>query len=172
MKRALVLIGLSWLAILAGMVLMKEFTLRTGQDILLKTVPVDPRDLFRGDYVVLAYEISTLDLTQLPADRSSFAPGDRVYVAVVPHGRYHVAARVDSQPPEGQGVFLKGQVRSVAGRSLRMEYGIESYFVPEGKGRVLEQARGTHLDVKASVDRFGHAVIKGLLLEGKEVAFK
>lgn len=36
--------------------------LREGTEVILQTQPVDPRDLLRGDYVVLRYDIS-----QLPA---------------------------------------------------------------------------------------------------------
>src|SRR4051794_36188355 len=36
--------------------------LREGAEVTLQTEPVDPRDLLRGDYVVLRYDIS-----QLPA---------------------------------------------------------------------------------------------------------
>jgi len=38
----------------------QEFLLRTGTYITLRVVPVDPRDLFRGEYVELRYDISTL----------------------------------------------------------------------------------------------------------------
>ena len=60
MRRALLLVAALWLAILGGMVAINEHTLRTGREIVLKTVPVDPRDLFRGDYVTLRYDISRL----------------------------------------------------------------------------------------------------------------
>ena len=46
--------GWSWLA----MMVRPLMTLTTGETILLRVVPVDPRDLFRGDYVILSYEIS------------------------------------------------------------------------------------------------------------------
>ena len=32
--------------------------LSSGQEVVLQTVPVDPRDLLRGDYVILRYDIS------------------------------------------------------------------------------------------------------------------
>lgn len=36
----------------------RQETLRsTGQEVILATMPVDPRDILRGDYVDLAYEI-------------------------------------------------------------------------------------------------------------------
>lgn len=172
MKRALLAIGILWLAIIGGIVGIKEYTLRTGQEILLKTVPVDPRDLFRGDYVILSYEISSLDLEKLSASGAAFSRGQEVYVLLSTDGRYSVATGIRPSRPSYEELFLKGQVRAVSGNTVQVEYGIESYFVPEGKGRVLERAREKNLDVKASVDKHGHAGIKALFLDGTEVRFR
>jgi len=170
MKRPLILIGVFWLAILGVMVGIPEHRLRTGREILLKTVPVDPRDFFRGDYVVLSYEISTIDLKQLPVDRDTYREGQLVYVVLKAQDPYHVAAGVRSQLPDEGIPFIKGHVRSVSDKVLRLEYGIESYFVPEGQGRVLE-GRNNRPDVRVAVDRAGNAIIKMLLLNGREVTF-
>ena len=51
---------------------------------------------------------------------------------------------------------------------LQVEYGIESFFVPEGRGRTVEQARD--IKVRLAVDSSGNAVIKGLLLDGSPFA--
>ena len=61
-------IGVLWLVIIGGFIFSKQMTLLTGKEVLLKTVPVDPRDLFRGDYVVLRYDISTIDLETVSTD--------------------------------------------------------------------------------------------------------
>ena len=34
--------------------------LQSGTEVVLKTAPIDPRDLLRGDYVILNYEISSV----------------------------------------------------------------------------------------------------------------
>ena len=54
---AFILVVAAQLALLIGMVGFKEFTLQTGTDVVLQTVPVDPRSLLQGDYVILRYEI-------------------------------------------------------------------------------------------------------------------
>lgn len=172
MRRALLGVGIFWFAILGGMVASSEYTLRTGREILLKTVPVDPRDLFRGDYVILAYDINALNVDNLGASGVTFSRGQTVYVLLGTDGRYSVATGVRSSRPSHGEVFLKGQVREMAGRTVRVEYGMESYFVPEGKGRALERARGKALDVRASVDTHGRGLIKALVLDGKEVRFR
>ncbi len=52
------------LIVLASMLVSHAWPLWTGESIYLRVRPVDPRDLFRGDYVVLAYEIDRLALAQ------------------------------------------------------------------------------------------------------------
>ena len=46
--------------VLASMVVDRTLLLRNGREIVLPVIPVDPRDLFRGDYVRLGYEISNV----------------------------------------------------------------------------------------------------------------
>ncbi len=65
---ALVQIGfLSW--IIAG----RAAILRSGKEVLLKVEPVDPRDLLRGDYVALGYDISRIPtrlIANIPAGQT------------------------------------------------------------------------------------------------------
>lgn len=169
-KKLFLLIGIFWFVIIFGFVAVKEFTLKTGKEILLKTIPIDPRDLFRGDYVVLRYEISTLDLNSLPSDYADFKENDKIYVALNIVDGYGVPSKMYKNAPDEE-LFLKGTIKFVSEKTINVEYGIESYFVPEGKGYEIERRRGSNLDVKVSVDRFGNAVIKSLLIEGKELNF-
>ncbi|MBA2400538.1 MAG: GDYXXLXY domain-containing protein, partial [Bradyrhizobium sp.] len=47
--------------LILAMVFQRAAILRDGKEVRLEVVPVDPRDLFRGDYVVLGYRIGTVD---------------------------------------------------------------------------------------------------------------
>lgn len=169
-KKLFILIGLFWLVIIAVFIGTKEFTLRTGEEVLLKTVPVDPRDLFRGDYVILRYEISTLPLSKIPADSADFKIGNTVFAVLKKENGYGVAAGIYKHIPTNEKLFIKGKVKSFGGKELFVEYGIESYFVPEGKGAGI--SAGRDLSVKVSIDKFGNAAIKSLLKAGMEVRFK
>jgi uncharacterized membrane-anchored protein len=160
------LIGLFWLLIFGGFIGAKEYTLQTGKEILLKTRPVDPRDLFRGDYVVLSYDISSIDLATINSDRSIFNPGEEVYVSLDDQGGCARPIKIDSVSPK-DGIFMKGKINTVYGNNLTIEYGIESYFVPEGKGREIESKRG-QLVVRAAADKSGNSAIKSLLPQGSE----
>jgi len=172
-------------AVLVGMIGMKQWTLTTGTPVLLETAPVDPRSLFRGDYVRLNYKISRLELSKLGGDKV-FAAHDTAWVVLEKAERYwHAVAVYRHRPDAAPGqVVIKGEVRWADGRGsafappvqarqprfLVMRYGIESYFVPEGTGRAIER-RGAHtpLDILVAVDRFGNAGIKAVELDGREI---
>jgi uncharacterized membrane-anchored protein len=52
--------------------------------------------------------------------------------------------------------------------TIRVEYGIERYYVPEGAGHALEEARRDgQVSIAASVGANGMAQIKSLLVDGK-----
>jgi len=186
-KKTFYLIIVFWLLIFSGFIAYKEYTLMTGTEVILKTEPVDPRDFFRGDYVTLNYEISTLDLEQIQAAGPYFEYNDRIYLALELEDGYGVPKKVYRIPPEEE-LYIKGTVKEVIydwetdedgittegpySKELRVEYGIESYFVPEGRGIEIESQQWTGregVDVKVVVDRYGNAVIKSLLVEGKEI---
>lgn len=176
-----------WLLIFSGFILYKEYTLRTGTEILLKTEPLDPRDLFRGDYVILNYEISTLDLEEIPAEDPYFEYNDRIYLALTLEDGYGVPKKIYRNSPDDE-LYIKGTVKQLIYdweededgliaeeprvKELQVEYGIESYFVPEGRGIEIERQQWTGeegVDVKVVVDKYGNAVIKSLLIDGQEL---
>ena len=180
--RIAVVIVLQTVALL-GMVGMKQYTLSTGVPVVLKTQPIDPRSLFRGDYVRLNYAISQLALDRLGGDRE-FRRGDSVYVVLQPGDEYWQPVAVYHDRPAvaaGQ-VVMKGRVEFLndfrwlgpnqppeAVKSINVKYGIESYFVPEGEGRTLEHPKpGDTVSIRVVVDRYGNAAIKAVLVNGAE----
>lgn len=178
-----------WLLIFSGFIVNKEYTLRTGTEVLLKTVPVDPTDLFRGEYVTLNYEISTLNVRELQAKEVYFDYNDRIYLSLELKDGYGVPKRIYVNPPENE-LYIAGKVKDVVYdwensevigtgentgiKELRVDYGIESYFVPEGKGMEIERKQWTEeqaVTVKIAIDKRGNALIKSLLIDGKEVEY-
>ena len=168
---------------LVGMIARKQWTLETGTPVLLETQPVDPRSLFRGDYVRLNYVVSDLDLERLSGD-DKFIRYDDVYVVLAQAERYWEAEGVYHRRPElaAHQVALKGRVQylqtshwnpdtktSEPAKKIRVVYGIENYFVPEGEGRELERPpAGSKVEMLIVVDRFGQAGIKAVLVNGEE----
>lgn len=188
-KKVLYLTVVFWLLIFSGFIAYKEYTLRTGTEVMLKTLPVDPRDLFRGDYVTLNYEISTLDMEKFHAENSDFYYDEPVYLTLELENGYGVPKEIYTTSPEDK-LYIKGKVKAVIYdwetdessnlteeatiKELRVDYGIESYFVPEGRGMEIEKAQQTgktKVDAKVIIDKYGNAVIKSLLIDGKEIDF-
>lgn len=149
--------------VIVGMATGRELTLRGDRDVTLQTRPVDPRDLFRGDYVVLDYEVATLEMNQ--AERLFLEPGDTVFVELVRGGDVWVAGRVERQPVDGAERVIRGTVVRAGAETVQIEYGIEQYFVPEGRGHVVERA--ADVDVVVAIDSDGGAVIRHLIVDGE-----
>ena len=57
-RRVLLITAAAQLLILVAMIGLRALPLLTGQTVLVRVEPVDPRDLFRGDYVILSYDFS------------------------------------------------------------------------------------------------------------------
>ncbi len=171
------------IAVLLGMIAMKQWTLDTGTPVVLETAPVDPRSLFSGDYVRLGYAISTLRLDALAGDKE-FKRHDRIYVVLQPSTPYATPIAVYHQMPAARAgeVVIRGEVefagnvfwnpqtrKSENVRTVMVRYGIENYYVPEGTGRALERPAGNaKIAVRVAVDHSGTAGILGILINGEE----
>ena len=142
--------------LLLAFIAVKENTLRSGTSVLLQTAPIDPRSLLQGDFAILDYEIA-----ELPDFAKGTPQGTRFYVDLFGDGDGVWRARnYLYEKPGSNRVFIKGTVNSRG----RLEFGIDTFFVPEGTGHIIERSR----DVKAlvSVDSNGTAVIEDLIVDG------
>jgi len=168
-------------ALLAAMVIDRAEILREGTEVTLQTRPVDPRDLLRGDYVVLGYDISQLQAGSL-LNQPAGTRNPTVFVELAPNsdGIYQaVSVHADALAVASPEVLIRGRVISGAtcGSSghafcdkLQVRYNLENYFVPEGEGRKLEQDRNRRkLTVVAAVLPSGRAAIKRLLVDGEPI---
>ncbi len=164
-----VLVLLGWMARL-------EWALARAATIRVAVLQRDPRDLLRGDYVWLQFPFSEVPLTAL-AGGGRPEVGDHVWVALAPRGDvWELAAtsvrRRDLPVGAGQRV-LRGRVQywvfeppARAGsqpQRVHLEYGIESYYVPEGKGA---PPRGK-LEAELAVTDDGRAFLRRLFVDGR-----
>ena len=172
-------------ALILAMVYQRAGILRDGQEVRLEVVPVDPRDLFRGDYVVLSYRIGMVD--QPKDTTSSFTRGQKVFVTLRPDANNKakaIAVSADKPAVSGTDIVIAGTVYSPSNCSLNeagardcklgtravdVRYGLESYFVPQGEGKKIETTERARLEIVAAVAPSGQAAIKRLLIDGKPV---
>lgn len=143
------------LVFLLGFIAYKEVYLRTGTDVVLQTVPVDPRSLLQGDYAILDYEIASLP------DYLEGARGSQVFVVLEEFEGLWTATDYRAYPPSYGVVHIKGRVD----RPGHLDFGIGTYFVPEGTGQIIEGA--DDVKVVVNVDSDGSAIIKQVLVDGE-----
>jgi uncharacterized membrane-anchored protein len=168
-RKVLLITVAAQLLILVAMIGLRALPLVTGQTVLVRVVPVDPRDLFRGDYVTLSYDFSRVPpegVEGISADERgsrSKLEGRTVYVPLVPDSDgVHMRADKPTVVKPAAGLFLKGQMH----RYGSMEFGIEAYYVQEGTGHRYEQAiRNKQLSAELAVTSSGQAALRGLRLE-------
>jgi len=176
----LALVALVQSGALFKMVYDRDRLLKDGREIVLPVHPLDPRDLFRGDYVTLGYDITLLDKSSLPPDTNLDAlhVNDNVFVTLSPDASrsWKITGISLSQPrpSDAADVVLKGRIQSLwraahdSDVRLNLRYGIESYFVPEGTGRALEEkVRERKIEAIVAVDTGGNAALKGLIIDGE-----
>ena len=171
---------------LAWMAGQREWIVATGPTVWLRTTPVDPRDVFRGDYVVLNYDISTIPADKIgPAlkaelgaqnqdreRRQSYNREIEIYVPLEVDAESDVAriGLADLTPP-ASGLFIKGSVQPYQWQNrdelVGVRYGIDAFFVEQGKGRALERTapKGTPdniqvpLEMRVALGQDGTAVL-------------
>ncbi|MCZ7594972.1 MAG: GDYXXLXY domain-containing protein [Hyphomicrobium sp.] len=177
---AVAVVALGQAAVLGWMIWDRTSLLANGREVVLEVIPVDPRSLFRGDYVILGYDISRF---KLPPGATPPKRNEPFYVTLrKSEGDNWQAVAGASEPPaevKPDEVVIKGRVEYVARPApdqpqepmvVGLHYGIESFFVPEGTGRELEKMVGDKkISALIAVDDGGTAAIKGLMSEGKRV---
>ena len=168
MKLKQLLIGLAiafQIGVVASMAISREWVLANGTPHTFQTAPVDPRDIFRGDYVRLNYLFSVL-----PAERvdeaiieNGLRKGQKVFLSLEldPNGILQ-GKRLYLTPPK-EGPYIRGRSRQhwpyrnyrrlsperrekVHLGPVSIKYGIEQYYVEQGSGRAIEEMRGGRND--------------------------
>lgn len=173
--RLIILAAALQVLVLLLMAAEREWILRTGRTIYLRTAPVDPRDAFRGDYVQLDYEIShapqsllrdgLAGITNKPFSRQE----RRAYAVLKEENRLaRLEYLTDRKPTDG--LFLRcwllNDWRWNWRPTSQVRYGIEAYFVEQKTGLDMEAVRRqgdvqVPLEMEVAIGRGGKAALKG-----------
>lgn len=166
MKKPIIVFSIPILILLL-MTISPLLTLSKGRDVILETMPVDPRDIFRGEYITLSYEISDVEEKDLSQDlKDYFSPDSDYYQSVKVYtlleeskkGYYQVKS-VSLEKPKGD-IYLKGVLNKYKQYQepvdfdgkfdedyeehtidiYNIEYNIDKFFVPENSGKDFEKA--------------------------------
>ncbi|QXB28421.1 GDYXXLXY domain-containing protein [Aeromonas sp. FDAARGOS 1405] len=129
---------LSGLAILAGInatVWRYEHAMSSGEVVLLRLAPVDPRSLMQGDYMRLNYEIAR-ELTSRDTRANQDKGSDTLVIRLDAH---QVATLVAAGKPDR--LASDERLLQVRQSERQWQIGPDAYFFEEGTGEQYEAAR-------------------------------
>lgn len=129
---------LSGLAILAGInatVWRYEHAMSSGEVVLLRLAPVDPRSLMQGDYMRLNYEIAR-ELTSRDAQTTQNKGSDTLVIRL---DALQVATLVAAGKPDR--LASDERLLQVHQSERQWQIGPDAYFFEEGTGEQYEAAR-------------------------------
>ena len=125
------------LLVMAGVLMKAYYPIWVGQEIKVKTQPIDPRDIFRGNYAQLRYDFSDLFVTETD---KAIRENEIVYVQLKPQGEVYIYDNYTFKPPES-GIYLKGRLGNQHWnrKSYRATFGIEAFFAEKEEALRLER---------------------------------
>lgn len=193
----LVVIAGWWLLLAGGFVVYHQSIKWFGQEVQLALRPVDPWDPIRGQYVMLDFDISSIEMDGDALEELDLERGDSVYVVLdVSEGPASVKS-VSANQPDSDEVFIRGRIEYIQRdfssfdskeqqHQLEISYGLEQFFVEEGRGRELERmivdTRIAELETDADlqvdpdlptlygqvyIDNWGRSVLDTVLVDGE-----
>lgn len=117
-----------------------------ADEIMIKTKPFDPKDLFYGDYVTLHYEIedvpkSLIDNKIVKEAQDNSRNAITVYVQLEKKGDVYEVKRVVAEKPK-EGIYLKGKLYPyhLSDNEVHIDYkNINRFYVEENTGYDLEE---------------------------------
>jgi uncharacterized membrane-anchored protein len=145
--------------------------------ILVKTVPVDPRDYLSGNFFTLRYEFSDFwyfgdnseKIKQTGTEINAFLQksgetGNEIYAVLKKNDIWYVPDYFSLEKPliKNDQVIIKGKFNKA---SQLIDYGIEKYFINEN---IKEPKFGDKLEVMLVVGDDLTARIKSLIINGNE----
>lgn len=166
--------------LLSALLIQPLMAYQYGHELILKTVPVDPRDVFFGDYVTLDFEIEETTLAMLPADaRKHDYEKDgplTLYLKMKKSGKYDVVDNISVKKPPFGGKYIKARLNYYtspeefdpryaenADDPIFLDIGLDSYYSSEEKAKLFSELNHKReLAAKVKVNN-GFAIITGLV---------
>ena len=182
MKRLFYLVVVLQLLFLVAQAANNEIALRAADIVYLRMVPVDPRSLFMGNYMDLNYDISSIDLSHVRVlgSRSNYnCYNATIFAGLRPSKPFAKLVAVSNRMPSNPSglVWLRGTVSETRDHNPRIEYGLERYYIPEGKEDEVarlpwgREGRQRQITVEVAVRGDGTGFIRKVLVDGKPLPF-
>ena len=152
-----------------------EEIIEKGKEYKFRTAPIDPNDPFRGKYIYLNFNESTVKVE----NGKEWSRGEKVYLSLATDkdGFARIESASKTQAFDDQ-EFLEAKVSHIAypdSNALFIEYPFERFYMEESKAPVAE-----HVYRRSTIDtsqvayalvsiRNGEAVLRDVMIDGKSI---
>ncbi len=102
--------------ILLGIIMYKQHWIKTLEKVFLRVWVVDPRDILRGDYIYLNYDISKIDVNNFKI-KDDFRINEKIYVSIERYDDIYYPVSVSRVEPSG--LFLKGRIKDKNEKAIK-----------------------------------------------------
>jgi uncharacterized membrane-anchored protein len=166
-------IALIQLGVPGKMIWDREDILRTGLEFNFKTAPIDPSDPFRGKYVALGFEETSISIP----NEDDWSTGETIFISIEADADGFARAQAASKVAPGETAYLETTVDYVTSdtHKLYFNYPFDRYYMEESKAYGAEQTyRESALDSTATTYavvriKNGAAVLKDVMINGESI---
>jgi uncharacterized membrane-anchored protein len=144
-------------------VLLLSMPYLTGKTYIFKTIPVDPFDVFRGQYIAIQYDISRLNNS---IGITGVDVGRELYVSLA-ESKDSTWKATGISFKKQRGDFIRGTIENADESNVFIQYGIEQYFFERDA-----EFSTINLTVEAKIGSSGQARITRLLKDGAPIEIK
>ncbi|MFH1039462.1 MAG: GDYXXLXY domain-containing protein [PVC group bacterium] len=170
---AFILLAVVQIAVSAARIVKWEDVLRTGTLLRFRTEPVDPSDAFRGRYVALEFEQSTVPLELGP----DLKRGEEVYARLGEdeEGFARIGKLVKERPTEGNYLKVDVLYGSTRDNKIHLQFPFHRFYLEEEIAPAAEKAyrarssrdkRDAYVTVRI---KNGYGVLEELFVGGKPI---
>ncbi len=149
-KKYLVIIFASIQVLIITIMIVKSlFPLVTGKPVIMLIEARDPRDIFRGDYVVLNYSFNSINFEDDSINNyldttKQYKYGDNVFIELEKRDKYYFPISIYDKMPDDSKIYMKSTIQSDYTVStnhynyISLKSGIESYYTNSEQAKELE----------------------------------
>lgn len=157
----------------AWFIAINEYVLLSWEKVYLKTIPVDPRDFLRWDYVILRYEIEQDKQTKDFIKSSELKKWDIVYFQInKDENNLWTLENISFNKPENNKLYIKWVYNDPESlRNTPFDLWVWKFFVPEWRWREVERII-SWIEVLVSVEKSWIAKVVDLYYKWEKIDFK
>ncbi|MEL1246387.1 GDYXXLXY domain-containing protein [Flavobacterium sp. DGU11] len=163
---------LAQLAIPLKMVYDSEMTASHGTEYKFRTRPIDPSDPFRGKYITLDFESSSVNI-----DNTDWKYGEEAYVYIKTDAEgFAYVTNMSHQPLDTPNDYFMGKARPVYDGKMNIDFPFDRFYMEEGKAYEAELAYTEYNNDTVARPAYavvavkgGNCVLKDVIIDGMPI---